>query len=703
MNPRTLLALLFPALLAHAVEPDIVIADFEGPDYGAWTARGAAMGTAPARGTLPRQMAVSGFAGKGLVNSFNGGDDATGSLVSPEFRIERPYMTFLIGGGGWEGETCMQLVVAGKTVRSATGPHTKPGGTEALEAANWDVRDLAGQSAHIEVVDLRKGGWGHICVDQIVLTDVPPPVILMGARREIVCDAHFLNLPVKTGVKKRRVSVTVDGAVVREFEIELADAAPDFFVALDLTLFREKKAVVWVNRLPSDSHALAALKVSDALEGAEDLYREPMRGQLHFSASRGWLNDPNGMVFAQGEYHLYFQLNPYGWHDAQKHWGHAVSRDLVHWDELPVALYPRTFRDDVWSGSAVVDRENTSGWKTGDNELLVAAFTSTGRGECIVFSNDKGRTWQEHPGNPVVAHSGRDPRLLWHAPTKQWVMCLYDEAERKQWITFHTSPDLKTWTFASRIEGFYECPDLFELPVDGDAAKMKWVLTAANSEYMVGEFDGRTFKPDTKKIAGHRGRGFYAAQTFTNEPKGRVVQMGWLQTRTEGMPFNQSMSIPLQLTLRSTQEGPRLAWQPVAELAALRAKSAKPDALKLADREQVIGGISGELLEVRAEIEPGEAAEAGLRVRGIDVSYDARKHELRVGNHRVPLALREGKLGVLILVDRTCVEVFANDGLTYVPLNAPPTADTSVVAYAKGGSADFRAVEVHELRSIWAK
>ena len=705
MNPRTFLAaLLLPALIAQAAEPDIVIADFEGPDYGAWKSSGGAMGTAPARGTLSKQMSVQGFAGKGLVNSFLGGDDATGSLVSPEFKISRGYLTFLIGGGGWEGETCMELIIDGQVMRTATGPNTKPGGTEALEPASWDLKEYAGQTGHLEILDARKGGWGHINVDQIVLTDVPPPSLLTGAQREIECDKHYLNLPVKTGAKKRRVTVTVGGAVVREFDIELADAEPDFWVALDLTPFRGKRATVTVDRLPEDSRALASLEVSDGLKGAENLYREPLRGQLHFSASRGWLNDPNGMVFAQGEYHLYFQLNPYGWHDAQKHWGHAVSRDLVHWEELPVALYPRRFGDDVWSGSAVVDKANTSGWKTGDNELLVAAFTSTGRGECIVYSNDRGRTWQEHAGNPVVAHIGRDPRLLWHTPTRQWVMCLYSEAEKKRWITFHTSPDLKTWTYTSRIEGFYECPDFFELPVDGDPAKSKWVLTGASSEYMVGTFDGKTFTPETPKLPGHRGRGFYAAQTFTNEPQGRVVQVGWLQTETKGMPFNQSMSIPLQLSLRETAEGPRLAWQPVAELAKLRAKSAKPPAFALADKEQRLDEISGELLEVRAEIQPGDAAEAGLRVRGIAVSYDARKQELSVGGHKAPAALRDGKLRVVIFADRTCLEVFANDGLTYVPLNtAPKPEDTSVVAFAKGGSADFRDVEVHELRSIWAK
>ncbi len=155
------------------------------------------------------------------------------------------------------------------------------------------------------------------------------------------------------------------------------------------------------------------------------------------------------------------------------HWGHAVSPDLVHWKELSPALYPRRFGDWCFSGSAVVDINNTSGFgdarKGGETPpLLVAAYTSTGRGQCIAYSNDRGpHLFADYQGDPVVKHAGRDPRLLWHEPTKQWVMAVYDESDGKRGVAFHTSPDLKEWKYQSRIEGFFECPDLFELPVEG--------------------------------------------------------------------------------------------------------------------------------------------------------------------------------------------------------------------------------------------
>jgi fructan beta-fructosidase len=183
-------------------------------------------------------------------------------------------------------------------------------------------------------------------------------------------------------------------------------------------------------------------------------------------------------VWHDGEYHLFYQHNPYGWDWGNMHWGHAVSPDLVHWKELPIALYPRQYGDWCFSGSAVVDRSNTSGFGTRAKPPMVAAFTSTGRGECIIWSNDRGRTWNEFADNPVARHQGRDPRLLWHEPTKRWVMAVYDEGEKRQSIDFFSSADLKAWTHESRIDGFFECPDLFELPVKGHSNQKLWGFTA---------------------------------------------------------------------------------------------------------------------------------------------------------------------------------------------------------------------------------
>ena len=191
-------------------------------------------------------------------------------------------------------------------------------------------------------------------------------------------------------------------------------------------------------------------------------------------------------------------------------------------------------------------------WHRGSPPLVVA-FTSTGRGECIAYSNDRGRTWTEYAGNPVVRHAGRDPRLLWHEPTKRWVMAVYDETGGARSIAFHSSPDLKTWRFESRIDGFFECPELFELPVDGDCpARRLWVLYAADGEYRLGQFDGQRFAPETGKLRVWYGN-FYASQTFSDAPDGRRIQIGWANgIAFPGEPFNQQMTVPCELTLRPT-------------------------------------------------------------------------------------------------------------------------------------------------------
>lgn len=698
--------LLGGSVLGAGAEPrtDVVVADFEGQDYGAWTVEGAAFGAGPARGTLAGQMKVDGFVGHGLVNSYHGGDRATGRLISPEFRIERKHLVFLIGGGGWPDRTCLNLRVGTNIVRTAAGPNTEPGGSEELEPAGWDVGALQGRTVRLEIVDSETGGWGHINVDQIVQSDRPAPVLAKPTTRgrDILLDRDYLLLPVQNGSKKDKkqlVSVSIDGRVVRAFDIDLAEK-PDWFAHLDVRAWQGKKAALKIERLPADSTAPGLIVTSDTVWHPEAIYREPLRGQLHFSSRRGWNNDPNGMVFADGEYHLYYQHNPYGWPWGNMHWGHAVSPDLVHWRELPIALYPPRHGDWAFSGSAVVDRENTSGWKRGTNELIVAAFTSTARGECMVHSTDGGRTFTEFEGNPVVRHKGRDPRLLWHAPTKQWVMAVYDEENGGQWIAFHTSPDLKTWTYRSRIEGFYECPDLFELPIDG---ARRWVLTGASSEYMVGDFDGQTFKPITPKLKGHLGKGFYAAQTFTHEPRGRVVQIGWFQTATPGMPFNQSMSLPNELRLAATPEGPRLTWTPVEELSSLRTASRALGPLTLQpDDANPFAASTSELVELRATFAPAPATVVVFGVRGVRIAFDPAKQELSVNGHRAPAPLRDGSLDLTIIADRIGLEIYAAGGRTYIPfaLNLAPE-QRSVVLEVEGGPATFSRLDLHELKSIW--
>lgn len=707
---KPLLALTLLAAVAIQAADDLVLADFNGDTYGAWEVTGEAFGPGPARGTLAGQMPVSGFKGQGLVNSFFRGDGTTGTLTSPEFKIERRYLSFLIGGGYDPEKLALTLVVDGQVVRTATGPNQVAGGTEALEPMAWDLSDLAGKTARIRIIDQATGGWGHLNVDELVLTDRKPALVLTDVKHQVRAERRYLHLPVKNGAPKRRMKVVVDGRTEREFEVELAEGEADFHTFLDLEPFRGKTLTLGVDRLPDTSRVLQDLRQSDEVPGAAELYREKLRPQFHFSSRRGWLNDPNGLVYHAGEYHLFYQHNPYGWDWGNMHWGHAVSKDLVHWRELPIALYPRSFGDWAFSGSAVVDAANTSGFKTGAEDVLVAAYTSTGRGECIVYSNDRGRTWKEYEGNPVVKHQGRDPRLLWHAPTRQWVMAVYHEEgsgpNQRQSIDFHTSPDLKRWTYQSRVDGYFECPDLFELPVDGKDGDRKWVLLGANGDYAIGRFDGRAFHPEAGKHRGHWGNAFYASQTFSNIPEkdGRRIQIGWGQVRLPGMPFNQMMTFPCELILRSTADGIRMAYQPVREIRKLYGPSVRLSRGTVEEGRHGFRVPEGDLFDLEVILAPGQAREVGLTLRGVPVTYDTARRELTVGDRKAPVRLKDGRLHLRLLADRASLELFAEDGVVYMPMavqyqEKAPTFEL----FARGGAARLISARVTALKSAWRK
>jgi len=244
---------------ARAQKPDILVEDFGGASYGAWTMTGTAFGSGLAQGTLPNQMKVDGFQGKGLVNSYNGGDGSTGTLTSPPFKIERRYLQFLIGGGGWEGKTCMNLLVNGKVVRTATGPNVDPGGSERLQPAQWDVFEFQGKEAVLEIVDDATGGWGHISVDQIIQSDRrnDAPIMSRDVARDIFVEKPYLNFPIKNGAVRRRVTVLAAGEAEHSFDIELADGKPDWWAFLDAKPFNGRTVTVKVDKLPESSAGLS--------------------------------------------------------------------------------------------------------------------------------------------------------------------------------------------------------------------------------------------------------------------------------------------------------------------------------------------------------------------------------------------------------------------------------------------------------------
>lgn len=705
-----LAAIPFPVSVAIAADqPDRLVADFEMDSYGQWKVTGDAFGTAPATGTLPGQQSVSGFKGNRLVNSFLNGDQTTGTLTSPEFKIDRQYLVFLIGGGQ-HAETGLQLLVDDQVVASASGMDD-----ERLSLSYFDLTGHQGEQARVRIVDNERGGWGHVNVDHIVLTDTKPDVpTYRSQNREFTVGNRYLILPIQNGAKTTKLVLSVNDQPIREYDVELATGpdSVDFYAYFTIESYKGQSAEVSATAATEEGFAL--VRQADEVPGFDDLYDERLRPQFHFSQKVGWNNDPNGMVYLDGEWHLYFQHNPVGWKWGNMTWGHAVSKDLIHWTQLPNVLFPGTMAEGAcFSGGATIDKKNTAGWKTGENEVLVAFFTDTEQGECVAYSNDNGRNFTLYEGNPIIKHKGRDPKVIWYAydeddtPLNEeakklgghWVLFVYNEDPGlKQNTAFYTSLNLKDWTLQSRLYGFFECPELFELPVDGDEDETRWVTFAADAKYVLGDFDGREFTPDHEgKYQVHHGA-YYAAQTFENSPDGRRIQVGWAQVAMPNMPFNQGFSFPHEQTLRKTKKGVRMYAEPIDEISTLREKTHVADAQLVTPDKPVNVEVSGEVFEIRATFEVGAAKRLGLNVGGDVIEYNAVESKLN-GAAMEPI---DGLITLQILVDRPMIEVCGNDGEVFITSDRRNIGDvSSITAFASDGAARLVQLEVFELKSIW--
>jgi len=440
------------------------------------------------------------------------------------------------------------------------------------------------------------------------------------------------------------------------------------------------------------------------------MYSEVYRPQFHFTAQKNWLNDPNGLVFYEGEYHLFFQHNPEGLQFGAMAWGHAVSRDLIHWQQRANALTPDAL-GPIWSGSAVVDWDNTAGFGQGENKPLVAMYTAAGQPftQCLAFSLDRGRTWTKYAQNPVLPHiigGNRDPKVVWYAPSRRWIMALYLDGSD---FGLFSSPDLKTWTRLQTLTlpGCDECPDFFEMPIEGSHHERRWVFTAANGHYLVGDFDGKTFTPETGVLQGDYGANFYAVQTYSDIPRsdGRRIQIAWMRGgEYPQMPFNQQMSFPCELTLHRAPDGLRLRRQPVREIASLYEQEHRWHDQPLLPGDNPLGALRGELWDVHAEFEVGDAAALRLRVRGEDIRYNVKDQTLTALGRTAPLKLDGHRLALRLLVDRTSLEVFGNGGqISMTSCFLPPASDQTLAVYADGGPARIVSLAVHPLRSAWPR
>ncbi|MES2476296.1 MAG: glycoside hydrolase family 32 protein [Verrucomicrobiota bacterium] len=708
---RLLLCYVGATVISTAAE-DMILTDFEGGNFGDWKVEGEAFGDGPAKGGVNGQMEVSGFFGTGFANSYHGGDDAIGTLTSPEFKVARKYLNFLIGGGKHTGEACMNLLLDGKVIRTATGPNDKPGGSERLAWASWDLSELMGKAVTLEIVDGRKGGWGHVTVDHIVQSDVAE---VADEVLEFTVDKRYLVWPVKANSgDKVRVFMTLDGSE-EPFcfsDIALTDQ-PDFWTFTDLEHFQGRKFTVKAKVPRALAAAWKQVQPSDTYPGEQELYQEPLRPQYHFTSRRGWLNDPNGLVYQNGVWHLFYQHNPYSHAWDNMHWGHATSPDLLRWTEHAVALFPDA-EGTMYSGSGFVVPAGKSGLPVKGETALVLAYTAEGtrsylRGrkteQGLAVSPDGGKTFAKFPGNPVLPHiagENRDPKVLWHEATRRWVMALYLDGPD---YGIFTSPDLVEWkrTDTYQIPGDTECPDLFPLAVNGDTDNVRWVVWGANGMYRVGSFDGEKFSGEGG-VRRHYFGAAYAGQSYDNVPDGRRVHIGWMRDGGAGLagaPFNLQMTLPMDFTLRGEGDGIRLHAEPSAETASLRVKTREwKDWVMQPGDANPLEDFKDGLFEIEAVMDAGTTAkEAGFRIFDDHAATWRPDGQTFSGTEGAQPPL-DGKIHLRIFVDTVSMEVFVN-GTYQARYIRQAEGKLPIRVVADGGEVKFDSLKVHTLKSVW--
>ncbi|WP_273833548.1 glycoside hydrolase family 32 protein [Guptibacillus sedimenti] len=477
-------------------------------------------------------------------------------------------------------------------------------------------------------------------------------------------------------------------------------------------------------------------------------YNQSLRPQFHYTPEQNWMNDPNGMVYVEGKYHLFYQHNPTGNEFGNMGWGHAVSEDLYHWEEKPMALEADN-QGMIFSGSAIYDKTNTSGLFAEGKAGLVAFYTIAGEEQTqgLAYSEDGGETWKKYRGNPILLNPGikdfRDPKVVWHEESEKWIMLL--AAGNK--VIFYGSDNLIDWEKLSEFGvdqgaqgGVWETPELFQLPVDGDSSNEKWVLQVdmnpgsiaggSGGQYFIGDFDGKTFtregaKDDINWV--DYGTDFYAAQAFSNH-EGNPIWLAWMSNWMYASdlptdPWKGAMSLPREVSLKEVDGETRLIQEPAGEIESNRSKKLVDLSDKEVEGRMPLDDFKADTYEVVAEFDLETSGEFGFRVRKGDeeetiVGYDSKNnlafidrqnsgdtsfHEQFPGVYRAPLEPTEdGKVKLHLFVDRSSVELFANDGKRVMTNRIFPSEHSDgFEIYAMNGKVTLESLKVYELESSW--
>ncbi|MDE6490012.1 MAG: DUF4980 domain-containing protein, partial [Muribaculaceae bacterium] len=529
-------------------------------------------------------------------------------------------------------------------------------------------------------------------------------------------EGQYLIMPVQETDDDARINVIADGNLAETIYVRLAKSKTDYTVPYDLTPYKGRNVVLDIVT-PQGRNTVREAKEDACWKGmalANDFdtsNREKYRPAFHHTPLYGWMNDPNGMFYHDGKWHLYYQYNPYGSKWQNLSWGHSVSSDLVNWEHLPTALTPDGL-GYIFSGSSVIDNDNTAGF---GHDAVIAMYTSaaTSQMQSIAYSTDCGTSFTVYPGNPTITleSEARDPKVFWNDQTKEWNLVLAHALDHE--MLFFTSPDMKRWEYRSSFGkglgaqgGVWECPDLFELPVDGSDST-KWVLLCninpdgpfggSGTQYFIGDYDGATFKADTDSNGNiptkwlDYGKDHYATVSWNNAPDNRRTVIGWMSNwqyaaDVPTMQYRSANTLPREMGLFRAPDGEIYAsCRPSPELEGIRSKivqNTRKATVGTKGRTFALPEANDGICEILMEIDARKSEKVDITLSNtlddkVTISYDPSNRTLALDRTEsgivdfsegfpattvTPTHETDGRISLRIFIDRSSIEVFGNDG-----------------------------------------
>lgn len=507
----------------------------------------------------------------------------------------------------------------------------------------------------------------------------------------------YLIFPVNTYASEKLLTLSNDSGEDYKLKIRLDNISPNFTAYIDVSRFAGQEVSI-----VSEPEMDICFEEADTMNITE-VYNEPYRPQIHFTTKNGWTNDPNGLIFADGKYHMFYQHNPCDVHWGNMHWGHAISTDMLHWEETDIALFPDK-SGTMFSGSAISDEKNLLGLQNGKHITTLLYYTATDPFcQYLAYSTDGLKTIQKTDA-PVIPHivgSNRDPKIVFCEEWNAYALVLYMTADS---YALFRSKDMIHWDKVQdiAISGENECPDLF--PLTADDGKRRWILIGAHDRYVVGDMndDGFHMIQDAQSL--HYGKSAYAGQTFSGLPNGRVVRIDWDRWNIATPRFNGQMSFPTELTLKLIDSIYYLCALPIKEIESIYDENLVFEGLEIHSYETKEITISPVPCIVKIEAEISSPKHLTFNLFGRKIICDTEKNTVTLSKSTAPLSLSPGKLDLIILSDQCSLELYMDGGKFYmgtVDDNTYCDYNLPYLEIAASEDLTIKHIEIHSLKSIW--